>query len=220
MFAPNPPRSNLFMRVLVTDQDDEVIDLNTDVYHPANKPIPWIWYTRQRKINRRIVGAEGGKGSWYQKWHARYICREWARTHGGVPPKQVDLVKIWYSIPTPEWVKEHGPYVPHERYQELHRQKFVYTADCATDINAQLPNHIRARYGLPAAPEDEFKPWFKDRKRAWEDKMKKRRARGYNPYRTLFGGFSVLVFLGAAWWRWRELDVENEARARRRQERE
>ncbi|MCA9688112.1 MAG: HTTM domain-containing protein, partial [Myxococcales bacterium] len=50
MFAPNPPRSNLFMRVLVTTQDGKVLDMNTDVYHPANRPLPWIWYTRQRKI--------------------------------------------------------------------------------------------------------------------------------------------------------------------------
>jgi hypothetical protein len=78
MFAPNPPRSNLMMRVLVTDTDGEVYDLNTDVYHPANRPIPWLFYSRIRKINRRIVGAEGGKGEWYQKWHGRYICRQWA----------------------------------------------------------------------------------------------------------------------------------------------
>ncbi len=239
MFAPNPPRSNLFMRVLVTDQDDQVLDLNTDVYHPANKPIPWIWYTRQRKINRRIVGAEGGKGSWYQKWHARYICREWARTHDGVPPKKVDLVKIWYSIPKPEWVKEHGAYDPEKRYEKHNRQKYVYTATCATDINAQLPDHIRARYGLPPLSEItvkvpvkedgeetgeelaqavSFKPWEKHRKRDWENKMKARRERGYNPWWSLFGGVSVLVFLGAAWFRWRELDLENEEHARRASE--
>ena len=48
-------------------------------------PIPWIWYTRQRKMNRRIAGSEGGNGEWYQKWHARYLCRQWQLDHGELP---------------------------------------------------------------------------------------------------------------------------------------
>ena len=31
----------------------------------ATYPLPWIWYSRQRKMNRRIGGSEGGHGSWY-----------------------------------------------------------------------------------------------------------------------------------------------------------
>jgi hypothetical protein len=170
MFAPNPPRNNLMMRVLVTDVDGEVYDLNTDVYHPANKPIPWIFYSRIRKINRRIVGAEGGKGQWYQKWHGRYICRQWALDHGGEAPKQVDLVKVSYAIPTPEEVAKNGPYVPEERMKRTHTIRHVHTTPC-DDVNAQLPNHIRERHGLPLLPEGAFKPWVKQRKAAWDKRI-------------------------------------------------
>src|SRR5690606_19444778 len=73
MFAPNPPTHNVFLRVTVTDKNGEVFDLNTDVYAcflpgatqevcDAVYPIPWIWYTRTRKMNRRIAGSEGGNG--------------------------------------------------------------------------------------------------------------------------------------------------------------
>ncbi|MEZ4430576.1 MAG: hypothetical protein R3A51_23115, partial [Nannocystaceae bacterium] len=94
MFAPNPPRSNVFLKVLVTDQDGKVFDLNTDVYAEERKPIPWIWNDRLRKMNRRITGKRDGKNSFYQKWHARYFCRDWALQHAGREPEKVELVKV------------------------------------------------------------------------------------------------------------------------------
>jgi hypothetical protein len=88
MFAPNPPRHNVFLKVLVTDADGEVHDMRTDMYAPGRKPIPWILNDRIFKMNRRISGGESGKGDWYQKWYGRYHCREWALQHGGVAPRR------------------------------------------------------------------------------------------------------------------------------------
>ncbi|MCB9704601.1 MAG: hypothetical protein H6711_22140 [Myxococcales bacterium] len=216
MFAPNPPRSNLFMKVLVTDVDGKVYDLNTDVYHPDQKPIPWLWYTRQRKINRRVVGAEGGQGSWYQKWHARWVCRDWALAHGGQEPKKVELVKVWYSIPTPEEVAEKGPYVPEERYAKTHQEKVVYTAICVDEPLGQLPDEIRARHGLPPLPADRpHKLWHKERWKKWEQKSEQLRERGRDPDRFPWIPLGVIAVLVAFGWRWRELDRENKDAATR-----
>ena len=208
MFAPNPPRSNLMMRVLVTDTDGEVYDLNTDVYHPDNKPIPWLFYTRIRKINRRVVGAEGGKGQWYQKWHGRWVCRDWALHHGGAAPKQVDLIKVSYQIPSPEEVAKNGPYVPDERMKKTNSVRHVHTTPC-DDVNAQLPNHIRERHGLPLLPEDAFKPWVKGRKAAWDKRVAALVKRGRDPNRVPFVPITIGVVIIAAALRWRRLDREN-----------
>jgi len=148
MFAPNPPRANRFLRVLVTDRSGETWDMNSDVYAPEKFPLPMIWYTRERKINRRISGGEGGKGSWYQKWHARWVCRDWALAHDGVLPKQVELRAISYSIPAPTWVKEHGPYDPVERRQKSGHESSLYVAQCADEPDGQPPHVILERHGV------------------------------------------------------------------------
>jgi hypothetical protein len=213
MFAPNPPRTNLMMRVLVTDNDGEVYDLNTDVYHPDNRPIPWVFYTRIRKINRRIIGAEGGKGKWYQKWHGRYICRDWALHHGGVAPKQVDLIKVSYSIPTPEEVAKDGPYKPVERMQRHSSVRHVHTTQC-TDVNAQLPDHIRERHGLPPLPDDQpFKPWDKDRQVHFAKHVAELARQGRDPNRIPFAPMTIGLVVIVAGLRWRRLDRDNKRAA-------
>jgi hypothetical protein len=171
MFAPNPPRSNLLLRVLVTDANGETWDMNTDVYADEQRPIPWIWYTRQRKINRRVGGGEGGKGSWYQKWHARYYCRKWALDHDGELPRSVELVKLTYSIPTPEHVSKEGPYDPVERLRTQGKQTSIYTVNCRTEVDGQLPNVIRRRHGLPDS-DVESRRWnhLRNKLRRWEAK--------------------------------------------------
>ncbi len=177
MFAPNPPRSNVFLKVLVTGQDGEVYDMKTDVYAPERKPMPWIWNDRMRKMNRRIIGGESGDTSWYRKWHARWYCRQWALdptlVEGlsglGVPPKKVELVKVWYKIPSPEDVRRRGFYVPEDLLARTGEEKIEYTEQCKGAIMGQLPNWIRERHGLPPLPDNEkYKPWIKHKKRAWE----------------------------------------------------
>jgi hypothetical protein len=169
MFAPNPPRSNVFLKVLVTDQDGEVWDMRTDVYAEERKPIPWIWNDRMRKMNRRIIGGESGDTSWYRKWHARYYCRKWAMDHDGIAPKKVELVKVWYKIPSPEEVRKKGFYVPEDLLARTGEEKVEYTENCKGAVMGQLPDFVRERHGLPPLSEGEkYKPWIKNKKRAWE----------------------------------------------------
>lgn len=173
MFAPNPPRGNVMLRVLVTDADGKEWDMNTDVYAPEKRPIPWLTYTRERKINRRIAGGEGGKGVWYQKWHARWWCRHWALEHGGVLPMRVELRKLGYPIPDPKTVRERGPYDPATQWRERGTETSLYTAECATEPEAQPSDEVRARHGLP--PDTAARPerWInlRNRLRAWKRKQ-------------------------------------------------
>jgi hypothetical protein len=169
MFAPNPPRTNVFLKVLVTDKDGEVWDMRTDVYAAERKPIPWIWNDRMRKMNRRIIGGESGDTSWYRKWHARYYCRKWALDHEGIAPKKVELVKVWYKMPTPEEVRKKGYYVPEDLLARQGEEKVEHTENCKSAVMGQLPDFVRERYGLPPLPENEkYKPWIKHKKKAWE----------------------------------------------------
>lgn len=168
MFAPNPPRHNVFMRAVVVDQNDEKWDLRTDVYADERRPIPWVWNDRMRKMNRRIIGGESGKGDWYQKWYARYLCRNWALAHYGTPPKKVELFKISYRIPSPEEVKKKGWYQPGIQMVLAGSETRKHTETCRDGINTQVPNDQRARHGLPLIEEDSIKHWDKKRKKKWD----------------------------------------------------
>jgi len=179
MFAPNPPRHNVFMKVLVTDQNGDVWDMRRDVYAEEKRPIPWIWNTRERKMNRRIIGGEAGPKT-YRKWYARWQCRQWALEHGGEAPFKVELVKVSYRIPTPEQLREQGYYIMAERLAAHGHESVSYTARCDREVMGQLPNFIRARHDLPLIDEDEYRAWHKHRPRKWAERHEheaKRKAR-------------------------------------------
>ncbi|MBK8714664.1 MAG: hypothetical protein IPN32_07960 [Deltaproteobacteria bacterium] len=171
MFAPNPPRSNVFLKVLVTDADGEVYDMRSDVYASERKPIPWIFNDRMRKMNRRIIGGESGPTEWYRKWYARYHCRQWALEHEGIAPTKVELVRITYKIPSPEQVRQHGWYSPEQVLEREGTETIEYTERCAGAIMGQLPDWIRERHGLTPLPEKQpYKPWIKHKRAAWDRK--------------------------------------------------
>ncbi|NJK33240.1 MAG: hypothetical protein HC927_13045 [Deltaproteobacteria bacterium] len=100
-------------------------------------------------MNRRIAGSEGGTGSWYQKWHARYICRQWQLEHGELPAK-VELYKVGYPIPTPQQVKG-KPYDPKQQYNRRGHSTKIHTTECAKSPLGQLPDELRERHGLGRA---------------------------------------------------------------------
>ena len=167
MFAPNPPRHNVFLKVVVTDVDGEVYDMRTDMYAPERKPIPWILNDRIFKMNRRMSGGESGKGDWYQKWYGRYHCREWAREHGGTAPRKVELRKVTYRIPGPDEVARRGFYVSQQLLARAGSERHLHTTDCAREPEAQLSPTSRARAGLPPLPDGAYKPWIKNRLEKW-----------------------------------------------------
>ncbi len=171
MFAPNPPRHNVFMKVVMTDENGETWDLRNDVYAPERKPIPWYWNDRMRKMNRRVIGGESGKGDWYQKWYARWVCREWARTHRGVMPQKVELFKLTYKMPAPETVVKQGWYWPEVLLRETGKEEREYSEKCATAVHGQLPNFIRERHGIPTIDDKVYKPWVKSKKKTWDRRL-------------------------------------------------
>src|SRR5690606_8227764 len=96
-------------------------------------------------------------------------------------------------------------YKPEERLANTRFRKLIYTGHC-TAINAQLPNTIRARHGLPLLAPGEFKPWVKNCRANWAKRPPK-------PTRTrVLAVISALVVL-AAGLRWRRLARDNKRRS-------
>ncbi|NVB43095.1 hypothetical protein G6O69_35055 [Pseudenhygromyxa sp. WMMC2535] len=178
MFAPNPTRTNVFMKVFVTDQQGELWDLYTDANSPRNKQEPWFIYDRMGKITRRVTG----KGKHYQKWVARYHCRQWALEHDGELPEKVEIIKQWYAIPSPQKMRKIGPYTPEEYLAKHGHQKKVYTAHCAREADGQPTNELRRRHGLPEVEESKIRAAAKPRYDRWtkrnEAASRKRTAAG------------------------------------------
>jgi hypothetical protein len=124
-----------------------------------------------RKMNRRVIGGESGKGDVYQKWYGRYLCREWARTHRGVMPEKVELWKVSYKIPAPETVARQGWYWPEVLLYQSGREERQHTEKCVTAEHGQLPDEIRERHGMQPLPEGAFVPLPNQRYKAWEKRL-------------------------------------------------
>jgi len=172
MFAPNPPRGNTFMKTVVVTQSGERWDLRSNAFHywlptgPSSRPNPWILNDRMRKMHRRMVD----KGKWYLKYWAQYHCRQWALTHDGEMPLEIDVRKLSSRIPPPTFIsyfvpaKHKGrkdtaigaisgqPYDPRKlKVNETH----VQTNKC--EVATALPPVIKLRYGLPLTEAEQAK---------------------------------------------------------------
>jgi hypothetical protein len=147
MFAPNPNRTNVFIRVLVTDQAGDTYDLKHDIWQVDR--FPYWFYDRIGKINRRIDGKKS-----YQRIYGAWVCREWEREHGELPD-HVQFVKRWTTVPTPAQAVHMG--WSYEPWDLPSKQKEQETIDCENTVHAQLPPDLRERYGMEAAPEDHFR---------------------------------------------------------------
>ncbi len=153
MFAPNPHRTNAFLRVYVEDTAGEVHDMRHDVY--LRRRYPYLFYDRLAKVNRRLIESKG-----YRRSYAAYVCRAWAMMHDGVPPKRVWFEKLWTRVPPPEKVYRTMGYRPEQLY--LNRRK-EESFECAFLIHGQLPPSLRARLGFEGTA-----PAFRDHvPRSW-----------------------------------------------------
>jgi hypothetical protein len=167
MFAPNPPRSNTFLKTVVIEDDGERWDLRNNAFH--YRPNPWIWNDRMRKMHRRMAG----KGKWYLRYWASWQCREWALATGELPQK-IEMAKITTNIPSPDAVAEKGPFHPRKlKPRESHLQDHPCKGD------GELPLYMKERYGLPITEDDRNKAEiaaerysrkFTNRKSSWENR--------------------------------------------------
>lgn len=185
MFAPNPHRSNVFMRVLVKTKDGEVLDLQHDIYQ--RRKYPYLFYDRMGKINRRIIDQKG-----YRRHYAAWVCRDWERTHDGEVIEEVQFVKMWTRIPNPEDVIERANgnlfqmgYDPAKLH--LHQREEDRVA-CRTVRHGQLPDYLRERYGLAEEGEYPFRPVFH---RTWHD-LKEAKANSNRRARTVGTDLSAI----------------------------
>ncbi len=163
MFAPNPNRTNTFIRVLVEDQAGEVWDYEQDIW--GNDRYPYIWYDRGGKVNRNLDGKQR-----YQRIYGAWVCRDWERRHGGEAPKTVTFIKRWTAVPNPKLIIEQGGW---DQWQAPFKQKEQETVTCKTAVHGTLPNELRERYGLPLIDED--KQFRQAALRTWWDKRERER---------------------------------------------
>lgn len=147
MFAPNPHRSNMFLQVFVELPDGSVLDLEHDMY--GRRDYPYIFYDRMGKINRRLLEQER-----YQRHYAAWVCRDWAMHHGGEVPVRVKYVKMWTKVPHPARVI---PTMGFDPMQLKLTKEHLPSVECASTVHAQLPDEIRARYGLPPLRPGQFR---------------------------------------------------------------
>ncbi|MBL4684671.1 MAG: hypothetical protein JKY37_08795, partial [Nannocystaceae bacterium] len=166
MFAPNPNRTNIFVRVFVEDNDGEVWDMQHDIY--GRRTYPYLWYDRRGKINRRLARTAG-----YRRHYAAWVCRQWEKEHGELP-KEVRFAKLSTRIPTPKkvWRKTKGrPWLGYNPMKLKLTQKDEGKFTCKTTPHAQLPDYLRERYGMEPAEKDHFR---KVRIRTWVDVQKQK----------------------------------------------
>jgi hypothetical protein len=163
MFAPDPNRTNAFVRVLVVDQDGDLWDFEQDIWEVDR--YPYLWYSRMGKINRRIDGKKH-----YQRMYGAWVCREWERHNGGQPAREVAFVRLWTVVPSSEAVIANGGW---DQWLAPMKQVEQETINCKSTIHAQLPNELRERYGLePLADEKLFRPVVQ---KTWWDKQEAER---------------------------------------------
>ncbi|MCA9685699.1 MAG: hypothetical protein KC431_30245 [Myxococcales bacterium] len=162
MFAPNPNRTNAFIRVFVEDAQGDLWDFEQDIWEEDR--YPYWFYDRRGKINRRLDGKKH-----YQSIYGAWVCREWERQHGGEPAKSVTFVKRWTKVPAPQEVLAKGGWDQWGAYKQTEQE----TITCKTTLNAQLPPYLRERYGLPPLEDEEA---FRSvRQQTWWDKAEAER---------------------------------------------
>lgn len=147
MFAPNPNRTNVFIRVLVTDEAGETFDIKHDIWEVDRWP--YFFYDRMGKINRRIDGKKS-----YQRIYGAWVCRQWEREHGELPD-HVQFVKRFTRVPAPRDALRMGwGWDPWELPSKQVEQEKI---DCKRTVHAQLPPRLRERFGMEPAPDDHFR---------------------------------------------------------------
>jgi hypothetical protein len=147
MFAPNPHRSNMFMKVLAKDKDGEVWDLGHDIY--GRRKYPYMFYDRMGKINRRLIEEKG-----YRRHYAAWVCRDWEMNHGGESLEEIQFIKMWTQVPPPEKVYKHMGYDPMKLYLNQREEESIR---CSTSYHGQVPDEIRERLGLPEGKSGRFR---------------------------------------------------------------
>lgn len=134
------PRNNTSIGGSVIDADGMEHDLPSE---PARTGVA-LWNRRQSKIYSGMLGDKHR-----QTWHARAVCRRFAREHGGAVPQRVTLVKRVAPI-QPPWQE-----VPTDRLARFEADATtspLLDIDCRNEPHGQWPAQLRERLGLLPSP--------------------------------------------------------------------
>jgi hypothetical protein len=157
MFAPNPDRTNNFVKVFVIDQRGDIWDFGQDIW--GLDRYPYLFYDRRGKVNRNIDGKKHS-----QRIYGAWVCREWERQHAGEAARKVRFIKRWTDVPEPEQVFEQGGWDAWAAPFKIFEQETIV---CNAAEQGTLPNELRARFELPLI--DEAKAFRPVEIRTWVD---------------------------------------------------
>jgi len=143
MFAPNPPRANVFMKTVVVLKDGTRWNVGNNAHDW--RPNPWIWNDRIRKMHRRMVS----KGQAYLRPWSNFHCREWYLATGE-RPAAIEIHKLVTKIPSPEQVASKGYYDP-SRLKLT--DELVETHACP--LAGDIPPFMKVRRGIPLSPAEQ-----------------------------------------------------------------
>jgi hypothetical protein len=147
MFAPNPERTNAFVKVFVIDKAGATWDFGQDI-HQRDR-YPYVFYDRRGKVNRNLDGKKH-----YQRIYGAWVCREWERLHAGESARAVRFSKWWTDVPEAEVVLEQGGW---DAWSAPHKEFEQETIRCASVDHGTLPNTLRERYGLSPIADGVFR---------------------------------------------------------------
>jgi hypothetical protein len=170
MFAPNPHRTNVHIRVFVIDAEGRRWNMRHDVR--TRRRFPYLFYDRMGKLNRRLSQDEH-----LHPIYAAWVCRDWELSrlrglHERPSAARVEFVRVTNRIPPPATSISTTGY--HPRQLRL-RHKALTEFDCRDLPHGQVPNLLRARHGLPRRGPDQ--PKFHDvRVETWWTRGRRRAA--------------------------------------------
>lgn len=152
MFAPNPVRENVFVRVTVEDATGRVHDLGHDIRGRRNHP--YLRYSHLAKVNQRLADSRSLRNV-YSAW----VCRSWQLEHPDLPARTVRMTRLSTRVPPPTAARDgfDPGSLPVKR-------EILQTVSCAKTPLAQVPPEILARHGRGPDPDRPFVP---RRSRTW-----------------------------------------------------
>lgn len=133
---------NYALETRVRDADGQ--DIVTTTHLPLDTVT--FWNSRQSKVDANTM---------YRKrahlWHARAVCRRFAREHAGRTPQEVGFTMLTAPI-LPPWRDADPDRLA--RFTAAATRSPILTVDCRSEPHAQLPDEHRRRLGF--APDVPF----------------------------------------------------------------
>lgn len=134
MFGPDPPRTNVFLMAVATDQGGQEWDLHTDLYARDYPQVPAWSYDRFFKLSRILSVGEAGASERLRGAYARWTCRDWTARSGGTTAERVELFVLSYDVPAPVRADPRRPFDRFAMLADSGELRSIHVEDCPTDV--------------------------------------------------------------------------------------